>query len=67
MKKGGRLSNLTMGAFNGAKVCELVGKFLLENLSQKYNKKNIGLYCGDGVAVFKNICGPDSEKVKKHL
>ena len=32
-----------MGAYDGAEVCELVGSFLLHQLSNKYNKKYIGL------------------------
>ena len=33
-----------MGAYDSARVCELVGSFLLYALSLKYNKTNIGLY-----------------------
>ena len=56
-----------MGAFDGAEVCELVGTFLLNKISQKYNKNNIGLYRDDGLAMFKNKSGPESEKIKKEL
>ena len=41
--------------------------FLLYKLSLKYNKNNIGLYRDDGLAIFKNISGPNSEKVKKDI
>ena len=34
---------------------------------EKYNKKDIGLYRDDGLAVFKNISGPEAEKIKKDL
>ena len=40
--------------------------FLLNKISQKYNN-NIGLYRDDGLAVFKNKSGPESEKIKKEL
>ena len=33
---------------------ELVGSFLLYQLSNKYNKKDIRLYQDDGLAVFKS-------------
>ena len=56
-----------MGAFDGAEVCELVGIFLLDKLSSIYNKKCIGIYQDDGLAVFKNLSGPESEKVKKTI
>ena len=67
MKKSSNLFDVTMGAFDGAEVCELVGTFLLNKISQKYNKNNIGLYRDDGLAVFKNKSGPESEKIKKEL
>ena len=56
-----------LGAYDGAEVCELVWIFILYQLSRKYNKNNIGLYRDDGLAVFKNISGPQEEKIKKHF
>ena len=67
MKQDSGLFDLTMGAYNGAEVCKLVGTFLLYKLSLKYNKNNIGLYRDDGLTIFKNISGPKSEKVKKDI
>ena len=52
MKKDG-LFDVTMGAYDGAEVCELVGTFLLDKISEKYEKNNIGLYRDDGLSVFK--------------
>ena len=54
-----------MGAYDGAKLCELVVTFLLHQLSNKYNKKDIGLYRDDGLAVYKNKSGPQAERIKK--
>ena len=48
-------------------ICELVGTFLLYKLSPKYNKNNNGLYRDDDLTIFKNISGPNSENVKKHI
>ena len=67
VKKKSGLFDVTTGAFHGAEVCELVGTFLLFQLSQHYNKVNFGLYRGDGLAVFKNTSGPQMEKIKKHF
>ena len=67
MKKDSRLFDVTMGACDGAEVRELVGTFLLYKFSLKYNKNNIGLYHGDGLAIFKNISGTKLEKVKKDI
>ena len=67
MKKDSRLFNVTMGAYDGVEVWKLVGTFLLHKLSLKYNKNDIGLYHDDGLAIFKNISGPKSEKSKKDI
>ena len=54
-----------MGAFDGAEVCEIVGTYLLSLLGEKYNPSEIGLYRDDGLSVFKDISGPDAERIKK--
>ena len=56
-----------MGAYDGAKVCEFVGTYMLNLLSKKYNKNDFGLYRDDGLAVLKNKSGPQSEQVKKNI
>ena len=67
IKKESGLFDVTMGAYDGAEVCELVGSFLLYALSLKYNKTNIGLYRDDGLAVFRNVSGAHCEKIKKEF
>ena len=67
MKREGKLFDVTMGAYNGAEVCELVGIFMLNKISEKYDENNIGLYRDDGLAVFKNISGPELELIKKNF
>ena len=39
MKKGGKLFGVTMGAYDGAEVCELVGCYILNKSATKYQKK----------------------------
>ena len=56
-----------MDAYDGAEVCELVGRYILNVLSKKYNKKNFGLYQDDGLAVLKNKSGLQSGQVKKNI
>ena len=65
IKKTGGLFDVTMGAYDGAEVCELVGTFLLTLLSRKYNKNDIGLYRDDGLAVFKDMNGQRNKKLKR--
>ena len=67
IKRDSELFDITMGAYDGAVVCELVGNYLLYELSKLYEKKNIALYKDDGVAVFKNKSGPESEKIRKSI
>ena len=56
-----------MGAYDGAEVCELVGTFLLEKVSEICNKSNIGLYRDHGLSIFRNKSGTQLEKMKKKL
>ena len=56
-----------MGAYDGAEVFELVGAYMLNLLSKKYNKNDFGLYCDNGLAVLKNNSGSQSEQVKKSI
>ena len=61
IKRDSVLFVVTMGAYDGAVVCELVGNYLLYELSKLYEKKDIGLYRHDGAAVFENKRGLESE------
>ena len=61
IKKQGGLFDVSMGAYDGAEVCELVGTYMLNVLSKKYNKNDFGLYRDDGLAVLKNKSGRQSE------
>ena len=54
-----------MSAYDDAEVCELVGIYLLSVPSNKSHKECKGLYRDDGLAVFKSVSGPQSEKIKK--
>ena len=56
-----------MGSFDGAKICELVGLFLLNNLTQLVGSNNIGLYRDDGLAILENASGPSSKRIKKRI
>ena len=66
-KTGDGLFDVTMGSYDGAEVCELVGLLILSKLGLKYDVRNIGLYRDDGLSIFKNISGPQAERIKKVL
>ena len=48
-------------------MCELAGLFMLNELSKKFDKDNIGLYRDDGLSVFKNNNGHQNDKVWKEM
>ena len=54
-----------MVAYDGAEVWELIDIYMLHLIGKKYDSKNIGLYRDGGLAVFKNVSGPASEKNKR--
>ena len=52
-----------MAAIDVVEVREAIGNFLLYQLSKNYNKKDIGLYKDDGLAIFRNAGGSKAEKI----
>ena len=44
-----------------------MGIYIQAQLSEKYDKKDFGLYRDDGLAVFRNITGPQAERIKKNF
>ena len=59
--------DVPMGSYDGAEVCELVGTFLLNNLSHVIDKTSVGLYRDDGLGVFKSHPGPETERKQKEV
>ena len=67
VKRNNENFDVTMEAYDGAEVCDLVGIYLLSIISQKYDKQDIGLYRDDGLAVFRNISGKEADTIRKHF
>ena len=63
-KKGEDPFDVTMGSFDGAEVCELIGIFLLQKLS--HININIGLYRDDGLGASR-LTARQTEIAKKKL
>lgn len=63
-KKGNENFDVTMGSYDGAETCELVGLFILSHL-QNLNI-NVGLYRDDGLATS-NMSPRETEKTKKKI
>ena len=66
-KKGDELFDVTMGAYDGAEVCEVVGLFLLHTLGEKLGNKHVGLYRDDGLAEFPGMSNSEADKTRKEI
>ena len=64
-KKSEAQFDVAVGSFDGAEICELVGLFLLHQLSLILDKDEVGLYRDDGLAVLRNSSGADAKKMRK--
>ena len=67
VKKGNVLFDVTMGSFDGAEICELVGLYILEKLSAILGKSQVGLYRDDGLAIVTNANGPKMDNLRKQV
>ena len=67
-KEGNENFDVLMGYFDGVvEVCELVGSFVLQQLSQLLEHYSAGFYRHDGLAILKRLSGPEVERVKKKI
>ena len=64
-KTSSNLFDVTMGSYDGAETCELVGAFLLQNIQEKHGK-NFGLYRDYGLGIS-NASPREVELIKKDL
>ena len=62
-----KLFDVTMGSFDGAEVCELVGLFILNSLAIKYGKECVGLYRDDGLLLLRGTSARLADKARKDL
>ena len=66
VKREGEQFDVTMGSFDGAEICELVGLYILNLLSQRFEKDSIGLYRDDGLSALK-LNRRDADKARKFI
>ena len=59
--------DVSMGAYDGAEICELVGLYALFKLKNKINASSIGLYRDDGLATLKKSSGSSADRARKNL
>ena len=58
---------LMLNSFDSAETCELIGSYILQQLSQLFKHHSVGLYRDDGLAILKELSDPETEKVKKKV
>ena len=67
IKKLNHLFDVTMGSFDGAQMCELVGALILSQLSRIINKIDMGLYRYDGLIIIRKLNGPKLDNYRKKI
>ena len=66
-KKKGNTFDVTMGSYDGAEVCELVGIYLLHQVNTEFPNINFGLYRDDGLGNYTSMPGPTTERTRKAI
>ena len=57
--------DVTIGSYDGGEICELVGLYLLNQLST--DKSSVVLYRDDGLAAINNANGPKLDQIRKDI
>ena len=64
-EKNNSLFDVTMESFDGAEICEIVGLYLLDKLSNLSGKENVGLYRDDSLAAINSCSGLVLDRTRK--
>ena len=64
-KFGNEDFDVPMGCFDGVEICELMSLFILTKLYDVLQRENVGLYRDDGLAIVKQMPGPELERKRK--
>ena len=67
VKKDNPSFDVTMGSYDGAEVCELVGLYILDKIKVECPDIELGLYRDDGLGITKNLSGRATEKLRQKL
>ena len=67
IKKGTGLFDVTMGCYDGAEICQLVGTFVLATITKAMPTASIGLYRDDGLGVLWDTPGSKADRIRKDL
>ena len=67
IKRDSDTFDVTMGPYEDAEICELVGIFMLSLLIKMFSSSNMGLHRDNALSVFRNISERQAEKHKKTI
>ena len=59
--------DVTMGSFDGAEICELVGIYIINKLSSTVKKEEMGLYRDDGLIILRNYTKRTADIKRKEV
>ena len=66
-KFGGGDFDVPRGCYDRGEICQLMGIFILNKVSNILDKNSIGLYRNDGLRAFYKLFGPQIEQRKKTI
>ena len=66
-KTGTENFDVLMVCYDGAEICELVGCYILNQLSTVIRKELVGLYRDDGLGIMKNMAAQEIERKRKQM
>ena len=66
-KNGDPDFDVTMGSFDSAELCEVVGLYIFHILGKKCGKYRIGLYRDDRLVCFGDTSGPQADRIRKYF
>ena len=66
-KKGDKLFDVTMGSYDGAEVCEVVGLYILYTLGKVVGDEHVGLYRDDGLGEFPGMSNSEADRTRKKI
>ena len=66
-KDSNEMFDVTMGSYNGAEVCELVGLYLLSKIVDTTGIDLVGLYRDDGLASIRSTSGRVLDRIRKDV
>ena len=66
-KKTESCFDMTMGSYDGAEICELVGIYILTRRATIIRKSDCGLYRDDDLVILRNVNGQQIDRTRKNI